>query len=270
MTSKTCIIGCGWLGLPLAECLIKKGIEVNGSTTSESKIEKLRTVGINPFLIKLFPNTLYGNIDSCLWDCKSLVLNLPPGLRKNPKQDYAGMLQLLITPILNSSIEHVVFVSSTSVYEDSTKIPIITENSATGNSKTALKLLAAEDLFVKNPGFSSTILRFGGLIGENRHPARNISGKTGIKNPKAPVNLIHQNDCIQIIETILKQDIRGGVFNACSPSHPDREHFYSQSCKTLNLPLPEFDHSRKSTGKIISSEKLAYVLNYGFQYDINN
>ena len=33
------IIGCGWLGLPLAKLFLKNGFLVKGSTTSKEKIK---------------------------------------------------------------------------------------------------------------------------------------------------------------------------------------------------------------------------------------
>ena len=35
------ILGCGWLGLPLAQTLVKEGYSVKGSTTTEDKLEVL-------------------------------------------------------------------------------------------------------------------------------------------------------------------------------------------------------------------------------------
>ncbi len=43
---KTSILGIGWLGFPLAKKLIKIGYNVKGSTTSESKLENLKTNNI--------------------------------------------------------------------------------------------------------------------------------------------------------------------------------------------------------------------------------
>ncbi|WP_258929290.1 hypothetical protein [Flavobacterium davisii] len=39
---KISLLGCGWLGLPLAESLIKKGYEIKGSTTNLDKIPLLK------------------------------------------------------------------------------------------------------------------------------------------------------------------------------------------------------------------------------------
>lgn len=270
MKSRICIIGCGWLGLPLAEYLIGKGFLVNGSTSSKHKIDRLSQAGIHPFLLKLSADSISGDLDACLAGSKTLILNIPPGLRKNPERNYPKMITHLIAPIENSSVEQVLFVSSTSVYEDTLEIPLITETSKTSTSNSATKLLRVEQLFQKNKNFSCTILRFSGLIGNQRHPAKYLSGRSGLKNPKAPINLIHQKDCIQIIETIISNNIWNELFNASYPSHPEREKFYTDSCKTLKIPKPLFDHSLRSKGKIISSNKLIQQLTYSYKYDINN
>ncbi len=49
------VLGCGWLGLPLAEDLIDKGYKVKGSTTTESKLNGFLEKGINPYYINLTP-----------------------------------------------------------------------------------------------------------------------------------------------------------------------------------------------------------------------
>ena len=57
---KIAILGCGWLGLPLAKKLIESGYTINGSTTRPEKIKTLRDNGIQPFLIKLSDSSFKG------------------------------------------------------------------------------------------------------------------------------------------------------------------------------------------------------------------
>jgi 3-hydroxyisobutyrate dehydrogenase-like beta-hydroxyacid dehydrogenase len=47
------ILGCGWLGMPLAKSLLEKGFSVKGSTTSFEKISAIESNGIQPFQIEL-------------------------------------------------------------------------------------------------------------------------------------------------------------------------------------------------------------------------
>ena len=76
---KIAILGCGWLGLPLAKSLLSKGYKVKGSTTSESKLEVLKNAGISPFQIQLEAHQIIGNIEDFLKETDVLVIDLPLG-----------------------------------------------------------------------------------------------------------------------------------------------------------------------------------------------
>lgn len=266
MKRKICVIGCGWLGFPLAKSLFKKGYRVSGSTTSPEKISVLNSSNIQGFLIQISSEGIIGDIKDCLAECETLIVNIPPGLRKNPEANYVKQMQFLIPFVEDSSVKNVLFVSSTSVYDDTESFPVISEISETSSvSKTAQQLLAVEANFQKNLNFKTTIIRFSGLFGEDRHPAKHLSGRQNIKNPAAPVNLIHLIDCISIIENIIQHGIWNTTFNASTTPHPSKETYYLSVCKRLNLTLPEFDQSQVSKGKTIDSTKLAQVLGYEFK-----
>ena len=79
---KIAILGCGWLGLPLAKSLLSKRYEIAGSTTSENKLEVLKNAGIFPFQIQLDENEIIGNIQDFLKETDVLVIDIPPGLRR--------------------------------------------------------------------------------------------------------------------------------------------------------------------------------------------
>jgi nucleoside-diphosphate-sugar epimerase len=110
-------------------------------------------------------------------------------------------------------------------------------------------------------------LRFGGLIGEDRNPIRFLAGRNNIENPNAPINLIHQDDCIGILLKIIESNCWGETFNAVAPFHPSREDYYTQKAKEFQLELPIFAASKPSVGKTILSDKLEKVLNYQFIKD---
>lgn len=264
------ILGCGWLGLPLAKKLIETGYEVKGSTTSESKLEVLQSNKIEPFLIALSEDKIIGNIFEFLNDSEILIIDIPPGLRKNSEisvgKTFVNKIKTLLPFIENSNIEKVIFISSTSVYGDSVSIPTVTEESVLHpDTESGKQLVEVENLFRNNRNFETTIIRFGGLIGEDRNAIKMLTGKTNVANPEAPINLIHQVDCIGIIGEILKQNCWEKTFNAVAPNHPTRKNYYTQKAITLNLPKPEFSENELNIGKIVSSEKLEKVLGYRFR-----
>ena len=119
-----------------------------------------------------------------------------------------------------------------------------------------------------NTNFKTTVVRFGGLIGDDRHPIKFLAGRKNIENPDAPINMIHQEDCIGIIEKIIHADSWNETFNAVAPFHPSRKDYYTNKAIALNLPLPEFNESKPSIGKWIVSTKIEAVLGYNFKKEL--
>jgi nucleoside-diphosphate-sugar epimerase len=264
------ILGCGWLGLPLAKVLISNEFSVNGSTTSEGKLSELAALDIDPFLVALDSKSITGAIEDFLNRSKTLVIDIPPQLRgKNSDSStveekvFVGKIKTLIPYIEKSTIENVLFVSSTSVYGEADAI-ITEETIPKPDTESGKQLLEAETLLRGNPNFKTTILRFGGLIGEDRNPIKFLAGKENLDNPETSINFIHQEDCIRIILKIITTDSWNKIYNGVCPFHPTRETYYTQKATELALPLPRFDHSRPSSGKLILSDKVENVLGYSF------
>ena len=271
---KISILGCGWLGLPLAKKLLGNDYEVKGSTTSESKLKVLKNVGISPFLIKLEENEITGNLESFLANTDVLVVDVPPKLRGNNKENFVQKIKNLIPFVENSKVEKVVFVSSTSVYGDTFPIQELDEESALNpDTESGKQLVEVEKLLQSNENFQTTILRFGGLIGPERNPAAFLAGKENVANPEAPINFIHQEDCIGIICAMLRQVENetwnwNDTFNAVTPNHPNRENYYTEKALEMNLKVPTFVKDSNSIGKKISSKKLQGMLHYSFKKQI--
>jgi nucleoside-diphosphate-sugar epimerase len=261
---KISILGCGWLGLPLAKVLLENNFAVNGSTTSENKLPILKSFGISPFLISLNENEIIGDFNSFISNSEVLIVDVPPKLRGNEKENFVAKIQNTIPFIENSTIKNVLFVSSTSVYADDDSI--VTENTiCLPETEGGKQLLLAENILKSNLKFNTTVLRFGGLIGENRHPIRFLAGRKNIENPESPVNLIHQDDCIAIILQIIDHNIWDETFNAAAPFHEKRKDYYTKKAIEFGLQLPEFNYEKKSIGKTIDSNKLIQLLDFEFK-----
>ena len=243
------ILGCGWLGKELAVSLLDEGYTVKGSTTSKDKIKTLEALEIDAYLVNIDD---FEEFDVFL-NSDILIIAITS---KN-----IDSFKRLIQQIENSSIEKVVFISSTSVYPNTNSI--VEENSKT--KETDLKNI--EGLFRKNTFFEATILRFGGLFDENRHPANWFKDGRKIPQPKGFVNMIHREDCINIIHEIIDQNCWNETFNACSNHHPTRRDFYTYAKLSKGLAVPEFEKNEILSYKIVNSKKIQETLNYNFVYD---
>ena len=259
---KISILGCGWLGLPLAKMLLQKAYSVKGSTTSPDKLNILSSAGITPYLIHLNGESTNKLADFLQTDL--LIICFPPKIRAGKGEEYVQQIKFLVDSIRIAPLKNILFVSSTSVYPDTNST--FTELNSPADSPTAHYLVQAEEA-LQQIGIPTTILRFSGLVGYDRHPGRFFAGKNNLPNPLGPVNLIHLDDCLQIIDAIIGQEKWNEVYNACADYHPQRQEFYTAATKALGLPLPHFAHPKPDdTNKIISNEKLKKDLNYRFIY----
>lgn len=264
---KISILGCGWLGFPLAVNLLENKHHVKGSTTTESKIPKLKEAGIEPYLIKLDPEIECDDCDS-FWESDVLVLNIPPGRgREDVVAFHTTQIISVIDRLESSPIKHVVFVSSTSVYP---KLPGVVEESdvieGEAGRESGNALIKAESLLTQEENFETTVLRFGGLYGYDRHPAKYLAGRENLDRARAPVNLIHRDDCIRIINHIIDGNITGEIFNAVTDGHPPRELYYTEAAKAMGLDIPTFKRDSRKDYKVVSNRKLKERLQYQFKY----
>jgi nucleoside-diphosphate-sugar epimerase len=259
------IIGCGWLGLPLAGHLMRAGYHIKGSTTSRQKLTLLEEAGIEPYLLKLDPGLKCSPSAATLLESDVLVINIPPGRSRNDVVSFHKLqISNLLTAVAASTVGFVVFVSSTSVYPDINRE--VQEEDARAESGSGKALLEAEKMLFIRPEFSTTVVRLAGLYGYGRHPVNTLAGKTNIGNARAPVNLVHRDDCIRVISTIIRKNVRGEVFNVCSDMHPTRKDLYTEIAVRRGLTPPRFSENGKAGFKIVSNSKLKAHTNYEFIY----
>ena len=247
--NKVSILGCGWLGKPLAISLLEEGFFVKGSTTSEEKIENLEALEIESYLINISD---LEEVDDFL-ETDILIIAIT-------SKDIDAF-ENLIYQIEASPVQKVIFISSTSVYGRINKV--MTEEDEVQETP----LTEIESLFRENTFFETTIIRFAGLFGYDRKPGNWFKNGRKIPQPNGFVNMIHQDDCIKIIHEIIHQNCWNATFNACSNHHPTRRDFYTNAKLSLSFELPEFEENEKLSYKIISSEKIQRVLNYQFLHD---
>ena len=257
-------MGCGWLGLPLAERFVQLGYRVNGSTTSELKLGLLQEKQISPFLLNLQDAEVDNERLHEFLNTEILILNIPPKLRADGGVSYLRQMRLLLKAMCLSPVSRVLFVSSTSVYQDLNRVVTEEDIVFTEEQDPENTLLQAEKLFQDREDWMCTIVRFGGLVGGSRHPGRFMAGKKDLLDGDTPVNLIHLDDCINILQQIVQQEKWNKVYHACADEHPIRKDFYHAAALAIGLEPPTFLDMEKTRFKLINSQHLKDDLSYVF------
>lgn len=258
------VLGCGWLGLPLARALVEAGYRVHGSTTTPGQLLTLRDAGIRPFLLRLAPSltpTDADTLQALLYGVDVLVLNVPPTRGAGSAQVYPELLRPVVEAAERAGGPHIVFVSSTGVYADEPRL--MRESDAVAAADAAVPLLQAEALF-QSP--RHTVVRLAGLMGPGRAPGRFLAGRAGVPHGEAPVNLIHLQDCINLLGRIIEGNVWGYTFNASAATHPSRRTFYTEAATRLGLQPPTF-LEEPTGGKQIDSSLIRELTGYQFRHE---
>ncbi len=264
MALSVSILGCGWLGLAFGKQLLSKGYRVKGSVTSHAKTGTLSREGIEPYQIVLHPNEILAS-DPKFFETDVLMIAIPPKRIENIEHVFPEQIKQLVPYIEQYQIKKVLIISSTSVYNE-TNQTVTEEDHHVPDKASGKAMLLAENLLLENPAFKTTVVRFGGLIGYDRNPARFLLNKKARLSSQKPVNLIHLDDCLSILKEIIQQNAWGKVFNACCPVHPTRGEFYQKAALVSGLPMPKLI-DEPAAYKIVDSRKLIITLDFQFKYE---
>lgn len=267
MTKNISILGCGWLGLPLANKLVAQGYTVLGSTTQSGKLGVLKQAGIQPFLIELSPK-INQPFHQEFFRSDVLVVNIPPGRKRENTEDFYP--QQVREILRQNPTPKILFVSSTSVYpnfnREVTEDDLPADESELQSLRASGRALIAAEQLVQQYSEQATVVRFCGLMGPERHPGRFLAGKKLKSSGQAPVNFIHLDDCVAIIVKIIQENTWGEIFNACADKHPTKEKFYNKAAQRVGQEPPEFLSGEIPSFKSINSKSLKMKLAYQFKY----
>jgi nucleoside-diphosphate-sugar epimerase len=263
--SNISILGCGWLGLPLGVMLHKNGFVVKGSTISSENDVLLLQNNIQPFQLKLTDTVIIADQLPEFLNSEILIICFPPERREDIESYHLAQFNLLLPELKKSTIKKVLFISSTSVYPDLNK-EVFEHETALPLKPSGKALKRVEELLVSHSDFTTTIIRFSGLIGYDRLPDRSLTGKTIVENGDVLMNVIHRDDCIALILQIIQQQKWGELFNASADQHPTRKEFYSLAAEKNGMKKPKFKSKKEINFKIINSDKIKEQLGYSFKY----
>lgn len=248
------IIGCGWLGLPLAQKLITYGYTVYGSTTTFEKLAEIENKGISACLLDFDGDKEYSS-QMEIFNADFLVINFPPKRNKQIHSSYPRQIQQLIRKVTNPETK-IIFISSTSVYPE-TNNWVTEEDAILPDKPTGKAILLAEGILKSQFKDNLAILRMGGLFGDGRDYRIFLKKSINEQNADVPLNLVHQKDCIEIIAQIINKGCFNEVFNVVSDKAVTRrEIFQMETVSKISIPPNSY--------KLVDNNKLKRFLDYEF------
>lgn len=254
------IIGLGWYGFPLAKFLQEKGHYVKGSTTTLSKISNNTSEGISSVRFNLMPHAT-GDDFQYLFDCDVLIVNIPPAIRQHGPDFHVQQIQELRKLAEAGGVKKLIYTSSTSVYPEGAK-EYNEEHDFQSQGIGNETLYRAEKVLQESSVFSTTILRFGGLMGFNRIPGKYLHSSQIIEGD-APVNYVHIDDAIGVTYFVIEHGLWGNVFNIVSPVLRTRKEIYSDCHERFGHTMPIFSTTEGTHWKRVLPQK---IQRQGYQF----
>ena len=259
------IIGLGWIGLPLAQLLLEKGHTVVGSTTTAEKQVKIKELGVEAIQFALVPFP-QGKAFQKLFTSEVLVINIPPKSRNTDGKLYLEQMKYLRTMVEQAGIQKIIFVSSTGVYPSHTRTePYLEDEEVTEGTTGNITLLKGEKSFTD--WNELTLVRFGGLMGDDRIPGKYFAGKENVAG-HTRVNYIHKRDAVRMLAWIIENELWGQTYNGVAPIHSLRKDIYSRNVFDLGFEPPKsYQNPIKDENRLISGDK---ILKTGFEFEFPN
>jgi nucleoside-diphosphate-sugar epimerase len=244
------LIGCGWLGKPLATQLIKNcGSLV--ATTARDRAAEFEQEGI-PYVN--YDLTTRAALPEKILNTDILIYMIPP----------LDMLQMKDFFDQIPTDKKIIFISSTSVYGK--KLGEVDEETSIDIEQTNSPLLVETEKYLKSRFESVTILRLGGLYGQKRHPIYFLQGKENVLGANEYLHLVHQKDCVDAITSVLEQDLWNETFNIVSDLRVKKSEYYTRIAEKLSLLPPVYKiHDQESLETKISNEKSKHKLKLNYR-----
>lgn len=263
------IVGCGWLGTPLAKQLKAGGVSVVATSSQEAKVNILIEQGITAQQL-LLPADEHSISSHNVFTQQVLIIAITPGFKQKNTNYAEKVLQLVNAARLTKKVERIILISSTAIYNGLQGK--VTESSELSYAAEKVEILNQAEQAVLNFSESSCVLRLAGLLGPNRHPGSFLVKKQQsvnkvLSNGRAQVNLIHQQDAIGLILALLEQDQAHGVFNGVSDTHVSKQDYYQAAAKSIKIAPPEFeDNNSDVVTRVVCGNKVSQRLLYQFVY----
>jgi len=228
--SRIGLIGCGWLGRPLAKSLAQ-----------EHQVQCFSRRAQDDKELSYILNPKEGH---SFWQNEIFIIAI------STRDDYLKTLEAIATRCSPSA--SIILMSSTSVYKEfdgEVDEEVLITQKGTQREAEELILSLRKKLL---------ILRLGGLMGEDR-----ISGrwKSVSSFTDGPVNYIHQDDVISIVQKMIRENIQKGIYNLVAPEHPLRSQVHAKNSEAFGFELGKFEGK---TNRIVNSAKMITRLDYDF------
>lgn len=273
------VVGCGYVGFPLAVALRRCGHTVFGLRRSPAADADFLSADITPLHADITqPKTLAALPRDFDW-VVNCVASGGGGVTEYRQLYLQGMENLIAWLQPAGGKPRLVYTSSTGVYGQNDG-SLVDESSSTQPVIETAKVLVETENFLlataRAQDFPAMILRAAGIYGPERGYLLKqfLRGDACIEGVGArTLNMVHRDDLIRAIIAALERGRAGSIYNAVDDEPVSQLEFFKWLAAKLGQPLPPFvseeiaaPRKRGLTNKRISNHKLRTELEFTFTH----
>jgi len=276
------IIGTGYVGLPLAVELARRGHEVSGLRRDGSRATELADAGITPLIADITrPEELARLPNDFDWvvNCVASGGGGADDYRKIYLQGMRNIIDWLGTAeSRQTGRPKLVYTSSTSVYGQNDSSLVDEKSPTEPGTETGRVLLETERALLEaaqSRKVAGIILRVAGIYGPDRGYwfKQFLKGEVRLESKGVRfLNGAHREDVIRCVIAALERGASGEIYNVVDDEPVSQFDFFSWLATSLGKPMPEAApenpeaRKRGVTSKRISNRKLKTELGYSFKH----
>jgi nucleoside-diphosphate-sugar epimerase len=238
----TLIIGCGYLGRPVARRLVERGEEVFGTCRSASAAGILAGLGVKPVRAEVLDVDSLRSLPGADRVVYSVGFDRSAGADK--RSVYVDGLRNALGRLATNP-SRLVYVSSTSVYGGEDGDWVDESSPAEPRTEAGRICLDAERVATdwgRASGVGTVVLRCSGLYGPGRIVRRAMieNGEPIPGDPDKFLNLVHVDDAAQAVVAALDAPAPSDLYLVSDDRPVRRREYYALVADVLNAPPPRF------------------------------
>ncbi|MEL6551942.1 MAG: SDR family oxidoreductase [Cyanobacteria bacterium J06621_11] len=263
---KAAIIGCGYVGMAIAQYWRAKGIDVLATTTREKRVEELSALADS---VKVLTGTDTEQLKEALSDRQVVLLSVASKRGASYADTYLNTARTIAQVLPQTPVEQLIYTSSCSVYGDhqgAWVTELMPPIPATDNGKIIEKTEAAL-ISAITPQQKVCILRLGGIYGPGRTLKKIYSRAAGTTRPgkgEEATNWVHLNDIVEGIDWAREKQL-AGIYNLVQEEVPTVRELIGRVCDRHHLTPVKWDENQPSTRKNVRVSN-AKIKGTGYQF----
>lgn len=237
------IVGCGYLGLRVAQQWLAAGDEVYAVTRSSQRAGQLQQLGLWPLVADVLGDEIESLADLPPMDTVLYAVGYDRAAGRSIEQVYVEGLRNTLNA-LPSETGRIIYISSTGVYGDNDGEWVDEEAPCHPQRPGGKACLEAEQLLMGHClGAKAVVLRMAGIYGPGRIPrVEQIRAGETIPAPASGfLNLIHVDDAARVVLAAERRAKPPRTY-VISDGHPcPRRDYFIELARLLNAPAPRFE-----------------------------